>query len=94
MTVMPGDGIGPEMMGYMREVLEHAQAPVDLEILDAINDNEKINNAIQSVRRNGVAIKGNIETSTNRIDIKSSNVEMRNQLDLFANVVHCRSQPG
>ena len=92
-TVMPGDGIGPEMMAYMREVLEHVHAPVDLEILDAINDNDKIHNAIQSVRRNGVAIKGNIETSTNRIDIKSSNVEMRNQLDLFANVVHCRSQP-
>merc|ERR1719402_48131 len=81
-------------MAYMREVLEHVHAPVDLEILDTINDNDKIHNAIQSVRRNGVAIKGNIETSTNRIDIKSSNVEMRNQLDLFANVVHCRSQPG
>ena len=42
----------------------------------------------------GCGIKGNIETLDNRPDIKSRNVEMRNELDLFANVLHCHSRPG
>lgn len=69
--------------------------------------------AISSVKRNGCAIKGNIETKVrkleppihfllynvlrfqmNRPDIKSRNVEMRNELDLFVNVINCKSQPG
>ena len=50
--------------------------------------------AISSVRRNGVGIKGNIETKNIRADIKSRNVEMRNELDLFVNVLHCTSKRG
>lgn len=46
------------------------------------------------MKRNGCAIKGNIETKMNRPDIKSRNVEMRNELDLFVNVLRCQSQPG
>lgn len=96
-TCMPGDGIGPEMMGHMEDVLRHAMVPIDFETmtLDPGTDNyDDLHNAIQSVRRNGVAIKGNIETRFNRPDIASRNVELRNKLDLFANVVHCQSQPG
>jgi len=96
-TCMPGDGIGPEMMGHMEDVLRHAMVPIDFETmtLDPGTDNyDDLHNAIQSVRRNGVAIKGNIETRMNRPDIASRNVELRNKLDLFANVVHCKSQPG
>ena len=43
--------------------------------------------AISSVKRNGCGIKGNIETKMNRPDIKSRNVQMRNELDLFVNVL-------
>ena len=50
--------------------------------------------AISSVKRNGCGIKGNIETKMNRPDIKSRNVEMRNELDLFVNVLKLKSQPG
>ncbi len=46
------------------------------------------------MKRNGCAIKGNIETKMNRPDIKSRNVIMRNELDLFVNVIRCQSQPG
>ena len=48
--------------------------------------------AISSVKRNGCAIKGNIDTS--QPHIKSRNVEMRNALDLFVNVLHCKSVAG
>jgi hypothetical protein len=125
-TMMPGDGIGPEMMGFVKDVFRVAGAPIDFEhlTLDPSTDNyDDLHNvsiqggavhvwfpgrkvgftvykwiiffliqAIQSVKRNGCAIKGNIETKMNRPDIKSRNVEMRNELDLFANVI--RSQTG
>ena len=96
-TMMPGDGIGPEMMGYVKEVFRYAGAPIDFEtvLLDPTTDNyDDLYNAISSVKRNGVGIKGNIETKMNRPDIKSRNVEMRNELDLFVNTIHCKSQPG
>lgn len=96
-TMMPGDGIGPEMMGYVKEVFKVAAVPIDFEtvLLDPSADKyDDLYNAISSVKRNGCAIKGNIETKINRPDIKSRNVEMRNELDLFVNVLHCKSQPG
>ncbi len=96
-TMMPGDGIGPEMMAHVKEVFRVAGAPVDFETvaLDPTDDNyDDLRNAISSVRRNGCAIKGNIETKMNRPDIKSRNVIMRNELDLFVNVIRCRSQPA
>jgi len=96
-TCMPGEGIGPEMMGYVKKVYKEAAVPVDFEMieLDPSTDNyDDLYNAISSVRRNGVGIKGNIETKTIRPDIKSRNVEMRNELDLFVNVLHCTSKDG
>merc|ERR1712241_1619684 len=96
-TCMPGEGIGPEMMGHLKQVYKEAAVPVDFEMieLDPSTDNyDDLYNAISSVRRNGVGIKGNIETKTIRPDIKSRNVEMRNELDLFVNVLHCTSKKG
>ena len=98
-TMMPGEGIGPEMMGYVKQVFKEAAVPVDFEMVEFNTDNPDLYNAdlynaISSVRRNGVGIKGNIETPTIRPDIKSRNVEMRNQLDLFVNVLHCTSKKG
>jgi len=96
-TMLPGDGIGPEMMSYVKEVFRYAGAPVDFETVHldpSTDDYNDLVSAISSVKRNGCAIKGNIETKLNRPDIKSRNVEMRNELDLFVNRVHCKSQPG
>jgi len=96
-TMMPGDGIGPEMTGYIREVFREVGAPVDFETvdLDPTTDNyDDLHNAITSVKRNGCAIKGNIESRINQPHIASRNVEMRNALDLYYNVVHCKSVEG
>jgi len=96
-TMMPGDGIGPEMMGYVKEVFNLVGAPIDFEEvqLDPHTDNySDLANAIASVKRNGCAIKANIETRLNMPHIKSRNVEMRNELDLFVNVLHCKSITG
>jgi len=96
-TMLPGDGIGPEMMGYVKEVFRYAGAPVNFETVNldpSTDDYRDLENAISSVKRNGCAIKGNIESKLSRPDIKSRNVEMRNALDLFVNRVHCQSQTG
>lgn len=96
-TMLPGDGIGPEMMRHVRNIFALGGFPVDFEEinLDSLNENiEKVEEAITSIKRNGVAIKGNIETREHSKYFKSRNVELRTRLDLFANIVHIRSQPS
>lgn len=96
-TMLPGDGIGPEMMGYVKEVFRYAGAPVDFEEIrfdPNAQSEEEFFNAITSIKRNGVAIKGNIETRENKPGQISRNVELRNELDLFAYIVNCKSFPG
>ncbi|KAF3860832.1 hypothetical protein F7725_001087 [Dissostichus mawsoni] len=72
--------------------------PVDFEVVnvDSTKDSEDdINNAIMAIRRNGVALKGNIETNHNLPpSYKSRNNLLRTTLDLYANVMHCQSLPG
>jgi len=56
--------------------------------------NDDWDNAITSIKRNGVAIKGNIETKSEQAGIISRNVALRNELGLYVNVLHCKSYPG
>lgn len=96
-TMLPGSGIGPELMGYVRDVFKYAAAPVDFEVIDInpISENDDdLQTAITSIKRNGVAIKGNIETKSENTLVQSRNVAIRNELDLFVNVLNCRSYPG
>lgn len=96
-TMLPGDGIGPEMMRHVKTIFKVVGAPVDFEEinLDSMNENiEKLDEAITSIKRNGVAIKGNIETRDHSKFFKSRNVELRRQLGLYCNLVHIKSQPG
>lgn len=95
-TMLPGDGIGPEMMRHVKTLFNVGGIPVDFEEinLDSMNENiEKVEEAITSIRRNGVALKGNIETREHSKYFKSRNVELRTRLNLYANVVHIKSQP-
>lgn len=96
-TMLPGDGIGPEMMRHVRNIFAIGGFPVDFEEinLDSLNENiDKVEEALTSIRRNGVALKGNIETREHSKYFKSRNVELRTRLNLFANVVHIKSQPS
>ncbi|KZS16963.1 Isocitrate dehydrogenase [NAD] subunit, mitochondrial [Daphnia magna] len=96
-TMLPGDGIGPEMMNYVKEVFRYAGVPVDFEEIHFDPNSESevdFFDAITSIKRNGVAIKGNIETRENRPGQISRNVELRNELDLFAYIMNCKSFPG
>uniref|UniRef100_A0AAQ4P8H4 Isocitrate dehydrogenase (NAD(+)) 3 non-catalytic subunit gamma n=1 Tax=Gasterosteus aculeatus aculeatus TaxID=481459 RepID=A0AAQ4P8H4_GASAC len=64
-TLIPGDGIGPELLNHVKEVFRFCCVPVDFEVVhvnSAVETEDDINNAITAIRRNGVALKGNIET--------------------------------
>lgn len=113
--MLPGGGIGPELMLHVREIFSKIGVPVDFEIIDigpTSEGNDDLDYAITSVKRNGVAIKGkwnpylktlankywfligNIETNSEDTEIISRNVALRNELDLFVNVLECRAYPG
>lgn len=75
----------------------YAGVPVDFEDIDIdpnADNNDDLNYAITSIRRNGVALKGNIETRSREVEVLSRNVALRNELDLYVNVLHCVSYPG
>ncbi|KAE8583423.1 hypothetical protein XENTR_v10020508 [Xenopus tropicalis] len=97
-TMIPGDGIGPELMLHVKEVFRHSCVPIDFEVVNVnstSNDEDDIQNAITAIRRNRVALKGNIETNHNMPPShRSRNNLLRTSLDLYANVIHCRSVPG
>ncbi|XP_022619040.1 isocitrate dehydrogenase [NAD] subunit gamma, mitochondrial-like [Seriola lalandi dorsalis] len=97
-TLIPGDGIGPELAHHVRELFRFCCVPVDFEVVNvdsSMASEDDINNAIMAIRRNGVALKGNIETNHNLPpSYKSRNNLLRTTLDLYANVMHCQSLPG
>ncbi|KAM8923518.1 isocitrate dehydrogenase [NAD] subunit gamma, mitochondrial-like [Lycaon pictus] len=96
-TMIPGDGIGPELMLHVKTVFRHACVPVDFEevVVNCTSCEEDIHNAIMAVRRNRVALKGNLETDHNLPPShKCRNNMFRTTLDLYANVIHFKSLPG
>ncbi|XP_060794083.1 isocitrate dehydrogenase [NAD] subunit gamma, mitochondrial-like isoform X2 [Neoarius graeffei] len=97
-TLIPGDGIGPELLSHARELFRFCCVPVDFEVVSVdstATSEDDINNAVTAIRRNGVALKGNIETN-HRLppSHKSRNNLLRTSLDLYANVMHCQTLPG
>lgn len=95
--MLPGGGIGAELMNYVREIFRYAGVPVDFEVIDIdphSESNDDLEYAITTIKRNGVAIKGNIETKSEATGVLSRNVAIRNELDLFVNVLHCKSFPS
>ncbi|KAL4226786.1 Isocitrate dehydrogenase [NAD] subunit gamma 1 [Mactra antiquata] len=95
-TALTGDGVGPELLACVQKVFRFAGAPVvfeEVEVDANTSDSEYLNKALLSVGRNGVAIKGNIATNHDSSQV-SMNVKLRTELDLFANVIRCKSLPG
>jgi len=95
-TLMTGDGVGPELLSHVQEIFRYAGAPIDFEVIEinsATNTADDLNNALLSVRRNGVAIKGNIETKFDDPSFQSMNLALRTKLNLFASIVKAKSIP-
>ena len=98
-AVVPGDGIGPELMSVTLEILEVAGFDADWVYLEAGQPAmdkglpPMPSETIEAIREIGLAIKGPTATPIGK-GHASANVALRKALDLFANVRPTRSLPG
>jgi isocitrate dehydrogenase (NAD+) len=98
-TLIPGEGIGPEVAAAARAILEAAGVKIDWEEVEARADkaSEKgqfvTESAVESVRRNRVALKGPMGTAVAG-GAPSINVGLRKTLNLYANVRPVKNLPG
>lgn len=98
-TLIPGDGIGPEVTNAMVKVVEASGAKIEWEKAEAGEALiERYNTAIpdyviDSIKRNKIAIKGPITTPIGK-GFKSVNVTLRQNLDLYVNLRPIKSFKG
>ena len=99
-TLIPGDGTGPELTEATRRVLEATGVEFDWDVQDAGADvmeryggNPLPDHVLESIRANGVALKGPITTPVGG-GFRSVNVGLRKALDLYGQVRPCKSYPG
>jgi isocitrate dehydrogenase (NAD+) len=98
-TLIPGEGIGPEVATAVKRIIEATGVQFDWEQLEARTDKateagQLVNQAaIESVRRNHVALKGPMGTAIAG-GAPSVNVALRKTLDLYANLRPVKNLPG
>ncbi len=98
-TLIPGDGTGPEITEATRRVIDATGVSIDWEIKEAgVDVMDKYgtplpDEVLESIRRNKVALKGPITTPIGK-GFRSVNVAMRKELDLYACVRPCKYYPG
>jgi isocitrate dehydrogenase (NAD+) len=98
-TLIPGDGIGPEVSAAVLRIIDSAGVKIEWE--DFIVGGEAHDRlgaslpeqVIESVRRNRVALKGPVATPIGT-GFESVNVRLRKTLDLYANLRPVRNLPG
>ncbi|MDA8219655.1 MAG: isocitrate/isopropylmalate dehydrogenase family protein [Dehalococcoidales bacterium] len=98
-TLIPGDGTGPEIVEATRRVLEATGVQFDWDVQEAgVDVLEKYGTplpdaVIESIKKNKVALKGPITTPVGK-GFRSVNVALRKSLGLFACLRPCKSYPG
>jgi isocitrate dehydrogenase (NAD+) len=99
-TLIPGDGTGPELTEATRRVLEATGVALEwdvqeagADVMDRYGGNPLPDQVLDSIRRNGTALKGPITTPVGG-GFRSVNVGLRRSLDLFGQVRPCKSYPG
>ncbi|GKU25683.1 isocitrate dehydrogenase (NAD(+)) [Clostridium folliculivorans] len=98
-TLIPGDGIGPEVSNAMKMVLEASGVEIEWEEVQAGEAQiEKYgtplpDHVIEAIKRNKIAIKGPITTPVGK-GFKSVNVTLRQNLDLYVNLRPVKSFKG
>jgi isocitrate dehydrogenase (NAD+) len=98
-TLIPGDGIGPDLTDSVKEVVGALDVDIEWEIVEAgetVMDEEGTplpESVLESIRRNKVALKGPLTTPVGT-GFRSVNVALRKELDLYANIRPALSLPG
>jgi len=99
-TLIPGDGVGPELCNVVLDVFKAAGVPVDFDQLHISEldpaRSEQLETVVESIKRNGMCLKGILASPDYNADgeAKTLNMKLREGLDLYANVVHVKSLPG
>ena len=95
-TLIPGDGIGPEIMASVKSIFAALKAPIEWEEQNAGLTALKEQGALlpeallQSLERNRLGLKGPITTPVGE-GFRSVNIQLRQHFDLYANVRPCKS---
>jgi isocitrate dehydrogenase (NAD+) len=98
-TLIPGDGIGPEVAYAAKKVIDAAGVNIAWDIQEAgINQMEKWGTPlppplIESIKKNKVALKGPVTTPVGE-GFRSVNVALRQEFDLYANLRPAKSYEG
>jgi len=98
-TLIPGDGVGPELAEATRRVIDASGAEIEWEVQEAglaVMEAEGTplpERVLESIRRNKVAIKGPITTPRGG-GFRSVNVALRKALDLYACLRPCKHYAG
>jgi isocitrate dehydrogenase (NAD+) len=98
-TLIPGDGVGPEVTEAAQRVLDATGVALDWDVrpmgAGAFADvsTPLPPDTLAAIRSSRVALKGPIETPA-ASGLRSANLALRQELDLFANVRPCRRYPG
>jgi len=98
-TLIPGDGIGPEISAAVQEIFAAAGAPITWESVDVTpvrGPDGKFQipqQAIDSVNKNTIGLKGPLATPIGK-GHKSLNLALRKEFNLYANVRPCKSVQG
>jgi len=98
-TLIPGDGIGPEVSEAARRALEATGVAFEWDIQDlgaesyAREGPALLERAVDSIRERGLAIKGPTSTPSGS-GFRSINIALRNALDLYTGIRPCKAYPG
>jgi isocitrate dehydrogenase (NAD+) len=99
-TMIPGDGVGPELMDSVQAVLKCIGAPVDFELMHLSEVQHRMSASLddvqKSIEKNGIAIKGVIDSPEISFEgeLQNLNQNFRNRLDIYANVIKIKTLPG
>ncbi|MDO8588615.1 MAG: isocitrate/isopropylmalate dehydrogenase family protein [Armatimonadota bacterium] len=98
-TLIPGDGTGPEITAAARRVIDATGVDIDWEVHEAgVDVMDKYGTplpeeVLESIRRNKIALKGPITTPIGK-GFRSVNVALRKELNLYACLRPCKYYPG
>ena len=98
-TLIPGDGIGPEITNAVTTILEKAGAQIEWDVQAAGTDvieaegSPLPDRVIESIKKNKVALKAPVTTPIGK-GFRSVNVELRKSLDLYSNLRPCKNIEG
>ncbi|KAJ2847410.1 NAD-dependent isocitrate dehydrogenase, partial [Coemansia erecta] len=97
-TLIPGDGIGPEISKSVERIFDAAKVPIEWESVDVtpvLRDGKTVipDEALHSILRTKIALKGPLATPIGKGHV-SLNLTLRRTFNLYANVRPCKSVPG